>query len=415
MLGDGNVWGRESKLMKVLVVSRWLWEERRRNGHKAGFFGELAQAIAARGVDLTLLTQIDGAGGIPERRPVEGLNIHVFSRTGRKPFLAPFDKLIKIWGGYRKAVTDAYVIRRFVRQHGPFDTIVAQCEEPDGLACALAWVLGGMPPLVTMVHDLRYRFRKSGVRFIHKGSLGFVFEKSTRVLANSVPTTTWLHHEYGVPVKKIGQVRIHLTAPFVAEAAQHPTPPDPASRRILFLGALNRKKAPDVYLRAAILLAPELPDATFVLVGGETREEPAFRATIAKLAADPALAGRLEMPGRLNSAGVIEQIRRARVVVCPSLIETFSRTTIEALALGRPVIVTETTGAASWVGSTGAGSIVPPNHPRALADAMRKWATREGPAEFASTVTRELTAARAADDWIREVSAAIPSAKVPDA
>jgi hypothetical protein len=184
--------------MKILMVSRWLWEERRRNGNKAGFFGELAQAIVVRGVDLTILSQIDGGGEVPVRHPVDGLNVYVFSRTGRKPLLAPLDKIIKAWSGYRKAATDAAVIRRFVREHGPFDAMVAQCEEPDGLACALAWTLGGMPPLITQVHDLRYQFRVDRTRFIRKNSLGFVFKKSTRVLANSIPTDTWLHREYGV-------------------------------------------------------------------------------------------------------------------------------------------------------------------------------------------------------------------------
>jgi glycosyltransferase involved in cell wall biosynthesis len=392
--------------MKILMVSRWLWEERRRNGNKAGFFGELAQAIVARGVDLTILSQIDGGGEIPVRHPVDGLNVYVFSRSGRKPLLAPLDKIIKAWSGYRKAATDAAVIRRFVRGHGPFDAMVAQCEEPDGLACALAWILGGMPPLITQVHDLRYQFRADRTRFIRKKSLGFVFGKSTRVLANSIPTDTWLHREYGVAEKKIGQVRIHLTAPFLKRAAEnHASPPD--SQRILFLGALNRKKAPDVFLRAAILLGRELPRATFALVGSETADDSAFRATLNRLASDPVLEGRIEMMGRLDPSAVIDQIRRARVVVCPSLIETFSRTTIEALALGRPVIVTETTGAASWVRSTGAGSVIPPNDPQALADAIRDWTTHTCPADTSSQIIRELTAARAAEDWIREVTAAL--------
>ena len=106
------------------------------------------------------------------------------------------------------------------------------------------------------------------------------------------------------------------------------------------------------------------------------------------------------MLGRLEPAAVIDQIRRARVVVCPSLIEPFSRTTVEALALGRPVIVTETTGAAQWVGSTGAGSIVPPNNPGELASAIRAWTTRKCPSGFSTIIISQLTAARAAEDWV---------------
>jgi len=389
------------------MVSRWLWEERRRNGEKPGFFGELAQAIAAKGVDLTILSQADDAGPSPEPRPVDCLNVHVFSREGRNPALAPVDKILKVWAGYRKAATDTAVICHFVRQHGPFDAVVAQCEEPDGLASALASRARGFPPLITFVHDLRYQFRADGVRFIRKSSLGFVFRKSARVVANSAPTAAWLQREYGVPENKIGQCRIHLTAPFLNLASAIPADLDAGRPRILFLGALNRKKAPDVFLRAAILLVPDLPVATFVLVGPETSEDRRFQGTLHELACHPLLVSRLDMPGRLEPSAVIDQIRRARVVVCPSLIETFSRTTIEALALGRPVIVTETTGAASWIGSTGAGAVVPPNNPRALAEAIRTWVTRDCPPGIATMITSELTAAKAAEDWVREVGAAV--------
>jgi glycosyltransferase involved in cell wall biosynthesis len=394
--------------MKILIVSRWLWEERRRNDNKTGFFGELFQAIAAKGIDLTILTQASGGGPVPERRPIDGLNVYVFSAAGRVPSLAPLDKIVKFWSGYRKAATDARVIRRFIRKHGPFDAVIAQCEEPDGLACALARLAGFFPPLITAVHDLRYEFRDDGTRFVRQSSLQFVFRHSDRVIANSAETAGWLYREYHVPEHKIGQARIHLTAPFLEQAKKNSPPDKPTGQRVLFLGALNQKKAPDVFLRAAAIVAPESPKATFVLVGPETSEDTSFHVSLKKLSADPRLASRLEMPGRLDTAAVIDQIRCARVVVCPSRIETFSRTTIEALALDRPVIVTETTGAAHWVKSTGCGSVVPPDNPAALARAIRDWLARTDVPPASATVTDELTAARAADDWAAEIARVVP-------
>lgn len=393
--------------MKVLMVSRWLWEERRRNGGKPGFFGELVHAVAAKGIDLAVLSQASDAGMAPQASPADGLNIHVFSREKRNPFLSPLDKLVKGWSGYRKAVTEAMVIRHFVKKHGPFDAIIAQCEEPDGLSCAIASFIGGFPPLVTCVHDLRYQFRAEGIRFIYKSSLGFVFRRSARVVANSAPTALWLQREYSVPEHKIGQCRIHLTTPFLSLATQNTSGIESAEKRILFLGALNHKKAPDIFLQAALQLVSELPDWKFVLVGPETSEDRSFREKFQQMMANPLLAQRVEAMGRLEPSAVMEQIRRARVVVCPSRIETFSRTTIEALALGRPVIVTETTGAAHWVQSTGAGSVVPPNDANALARAIRDWAAREKVPTFSTAITSELTVAHAADDLIGEVRAAV--------
>ena len=392
------------------MVSRWLWEERRRNGDSPGFFGELAQAITASGVNLTILSQANDAGSDPQPRPVDGLNIHVFSREGRSAARFAFDKMIKVWSGYRKAATDAAVIRRFVREYGPFDAVVAQCEEPDGLACALAARSDDFPPLITFVHDLRYKFSDDGVRFVRKSSLGFVFRKSARVAANSAQTATWLQDEFAVPQNKIGECRIHLTRPFLKRTAQASTTATVSENRILFLGALNRKKGPDVFLRAVASLASELASYTFVLVGPETSEDRVFSATLTRLASDPALNHRVDLLGRLEPAAVIDQILRARVVVCPSRIETFSRTTTESLALGRPVIVTETTGAARWVKTTGCGSVVKPNDDQALATAIREWASRKNIPNASALVASELTAARAAEDWIREVRTAIAAA-----
>jgi glycosyltransferase involved in cell wall biosynthesis len=290
--------------------------------------------------------------------------------------------------------------------------VVAQCEEPDGLACALAVRAGGpWPPLVVQVHDLRYKFGSGTVRFVRKSSLGFIFKKSARVVANSDQTVLWLQREYNVPADKIGLCRIHLTQPFLQRAA--PGAGRAVEERILFLGALNRKKGPDIFLRAAILLARERPEATFVLAGAETAEDSSFRATLGRLAANPLLAGRLESLGKLEPGAVIEQIGRARLVVCPSRIETFSRATVEALALGRPVIVSATTGAAHWVTSTGTGAVVPPDDPKSLAEAIRAWIARVDGPDAGAEIRAELTASRAADDWIREVKRALTSPRSP--
>ena len=393
--------------MKLLMVSRWIWEEQRRNGGEPGFFGELVQAIAATGADLTILSQADDAIIAPQLRTFAGLKLYVFSREHKRPFLSLVDKVLKPWSGYRKAATDAAIIQDFVQGHGPFDAVIAQCEEPDGMACALATRRRKFPPLITFVHDLRYKFSPGHVRFVHKSSLGYVFSKSRRVVANSEQTAGWLQKEYGVPAKKIGQCRIHLTAPFLATSAKKVTSIELGKRRILFLGALNRKKAPDVFVRAASLLASRLPGWTFALAGPETSDDPSFRAELKKLSSDPSLSERIEWLGRLSPENVIHQIRDARVVVCPSRIETFSRTTIEALALGRPVIVTETTGAAQWVLSTGCGSVVKPDDPAALAEAIAEWAEKTPPTGTAQAVTSQLTAVQAAQDVIREVRAVV--------
>ena len=158
----------------------------------------------------------------------------------------------------------------------------------------------GFPPLITAVHDLRYQFHSGGVRFIRKSSLGFVFRRSARVVANSAQTATWLQREYGVPENKIGQCRIHLTAPFLQRAAQGSAPIDPGRPSAFYFSARSiRKKAPDIFLRAA---HPSRARSSRLRPSCSSAPKPPNDPRLSRDAAGsshshPAVAHRLEMPG----------------------------------------------------------------------------------------------------------------------
>ena len=385
--------------MKVLLVSRWFWEERRRQG--GGFLREQVEALVEAGVDLTILSQAADAGLEPERRESGALHVWVTSREKRKGSCSLADKLVKFWSGHRKAVTDAVVVRQMLREHGPFDVVWAQVEEPDGLVCALAKLGGFFPPLVTQVYALRYELEGGGVRFRKRSALGWVFRSSDRVGANSEATASWMREHYAASPARIFNYKHHLTQTFLVAARE--AQPVVAEKRILFLGALNRKKGPDVFLRAAARLATKRPGWNFVMVGGETERDDKLKKELEALAAVPELAERVEWLGRLPAEGVRREIQRAAVVVCPSRIEEFSRTTAEALVLGRPVVLTETTGAAGLVRDNGAGRVVPPGNDELLADAIESQIASgfRVPAGLSQKIAEELCARQAAADLIR--------------
>jgi glycosyltransferase involved in cell wall biosynthesis len=61
------------------------------------------------------------------------------------------------------------------------------------------------------------------------------------------------------------------------------------------------------------------------------------------------------------------------VIAVPSRYESFSYSGLEALAAGRPVVCTSATGLAEIVQGTGAGQVVPPDDPQALASGLRPY------------------------------------------
>jgi glycosyltransferase involved in cell wall biosynthesis len=70
------------------------------------------------------------------------------------------------------------------------------------------------------------------------------------------------------------------------------------------------------------------------------------------------------------------RLRSADIYVLPSLEEGLARTTLEALACGLPVVVTENSGAGDFVRDGQCGDLVPIRDPAATADAILKWAER---------------------------------------
>lgn len=382
--------------MRVLMVSRWFWEEHRRTG--GGFVRELVEAVTASGIQLTILSQENEAGLVPEPRELSSLRIWVTSREKRRKTFFWADKLVKFWSGHRKAATDAASVLHMVKHHGPFDAIWAQTEEPDGLTCALAAMFGSCPPIVTQVQSLRFNLSHNKIRPQRRSSLGWVFRCSALVVANSNVTTFWLQKHYGIPLERIRRCRVHLTKDFRAG-------PEIVSRekRILFLGAINRNKAPEIFLKAVSQIAPELIGWRFVMIGGQTEQDEDLHKELQSLSEHPYLKDRVDWFGRVSGDAVRHEILRASLVVCPSRFETFSRTTVEALALDRPVIVTETTGAENWVRESAVGGVIPSGDHTALAHAIRDQIQKGStlPSGFSKKIRLELTADKAAGELIQ--------------
>ncbi|PTY01823.1 hypothetical protein DB346_11510 [Verrucomicrobia bacterium LW23] len=204
----------------------------------------------------------------------------------------------------------------------------------------------------------------------------FAYSRSRIVAANSPLVATHISRDYGTPAGKVRVLPHNLTRAFLeatagegtGEPARSPDTSDsaaisPEPGRVLFLGALNRKKGALEFAEAARLLGyrtgisggndtgndavakPSSLSYTFVVIGGATDSDAAY-AREWQTAVDSCKGiATLEMPGKLPAEAVIREIRRASVVVVPSLFDEWNRALVEALALGRPVVTTTGVGA----------------------------------------------------------------------
>ena len=166
--------------------------------------------------------------------------------------------------------------------------------------------------------------------------------------------------------------------PFVA------TPPAPLPDRpvVLFVGVLERYKAPDILAEAWRLVAARIPDVQLRLVGqGTLTEIP--RSLVA------AFPERVSWAPSLPTAGVADAMDEATVLVLPSRSEGLGRVVIEAFCRGRGVVGSSVGGIPDLVTDGVDGLLVPPGDAPALAAAIERAVTEPGLAQQLGTAARD--------------------------
>lgn len=160
--------------------------------------------------------------------------------------------------------------------------------------------------------------------------------------------------------------RLHYVGRGVDLKRYQPAERAPDKFRLIFVGALIRRKGVHHLLRAWKKLG--LKDAELVLVGEAHRE----------ISGDLAAAG----PGVIVKGfvpNVPDLLRTASAFVFPSECEGFAKSTLEAAACGLPLITTRESGDAIIDGLT--GRLIPPNDTEAIAAAIQE--ARDCPELFA--------------------------------
>ncbi|MBV8160719.1 MAG: glycosyltransferase family 4 protein [Acidimicrobiia bacterium] len=152
-------------------------------------------------------------------------------------------------------------------------------------------------------------------------------------------------------------------------ATLSPLPPPGDGVHVVCAARLTPEKGVDVLVRAAALLARDVPGLRVLVLGDTQTGHEAHRAELV------ALADRLGVGEVVCFAGHVDQpFRRwagARVYVQPSHTEGFGLALAEAMASGLPVVATAVGGVPELLDDGRAGRLVPPDDPQALATAVR--------------------------------------------
>lgn len=131
---------------------------------------------------------------------------------------------------------------------------------------------------------------------------------------------------------------------------------------------INPQKGYEHFVQSAALIVRELPDVTFLAVGGVYDTHKTYAAQIRSLAAD------LGLSDRIIFAGARDDVERMFSAMDVSLITSVPRsegtttTAQESMAVGTPVVTTDVGAVREIVEDGVTGYVVPPLTPQALAE-----------------------------------------------
>lgn len=113
--------------------------------------------------------------------------------------------------------------------------------------------------------------------------------------------------------------------------------PTPKSKCVISVGSVDQRKAMDTIVRALALVKDK--EARLCVVGGG-----AGLASLRDLASELGVADRVDLPGALETGGVLHELNRSKVYVIASRMDTSPNVLTEAHAMGLPVIGTRAGG-----------------------------------------------------------------------
>jgi glycosyltransferase involved in cell wall biosynthesis len=198
---------------------------------------------------------------------------------------------------------------------------------------------------------------------------------------------------------------VHRLGPAVDTERFRPGPPRagaPGGLRVLYAGTLGLAQGVGTLVEAARIAGPETVEAW---IAGDGAEGDMLRAELACAPAENVkLLGSVSherVPALYRDVDAAAVLLRDRPVFAGALPTKM----FEAMAAGRPVVLSARGEAAELVESHGAGLVVPPEDPRALADALAELATDRARLEELGRNARRCAEQhswdRAADAWHR--------------
>jgi len=224
---------------------------------------------------------------------------------------------------------------------------------------------------VVTIHDLAYRYYPASYSSFERRYLNFTTglsaSKATMILVPSESTKHDLLKEYKVDSKKVVVTPLAYNQEVFNLQADHGTRPI-ESPYIFSVSRIEHRKNTGLLVDAFGLLAKESKNIVLVLAGRPGQGYEAIRQKIDAL--PESIRRRVIQPGYFPLYDAARYMKFAEMFVYPSLYEGFGIPALEAMALGTPVICSNSSSLPEVAGD--AAVLLPPNNPLSWAAAMSR-------------------------------------------
>jgi glycosyltransferase involved in cell wall biosynthesis len=152
---------------------------------------------------------------------------------------------------------------------------------------------------------------------------------------------------------------------------------------VIYCARLHERKRPTAFVRMAADMVQRGIPALFTIAGPDEGQLAAVKNLIDELG----LSGRVSYIGALQPSAVLARLSRAQVYVLPSVDEPFPMSVLEAMSVGVPAVITDSSGISSELAST-PGVVVTDGSASAMADAVEHLLSSVAVWEAASSAAR---------------------------
>lgn len=296
--------------LRVVIVSD---AEPERNG-VATYYRDLADELAPHGTEVTFLSPGQGDPSLPHWLRI-ALPGDATQRLGIPSPPAVAQRL--------RALRPNVVV---IATPGPYGLIAHRAARRLRARCVF-----GLHTHYEALSDLYWRgVRRRVNRWALRAANRHLIHHADTVVTNAGSMSTL--------ARRLGARRPHETGTLLPRSFIEPLPaaiPDRAES-VLFIGRLAAEKRLDALIDAAA----EMPWLAFHIIGDGPQRE--------RVAAAAARLPNLVWRGWLSRAEVIPALDAADLLVLPSELEAFGTVALEALARGRPTLVSRGCGIAEW-------------------------------------------------------------------